>query len=185
MRESSNIWRKPKLVGICASLGLLLVYLFILTIANSFEHAIQQFLDLWYWMTPLVIGFGIQVGLYSYIRTTSKSKTHANQSVAAAGGVSTASMVACCAHHVVDVLPIIGLTAASLFLTKYQTIFLLIGVLSNLVGINLMLNIIQKQHLYKKGGVFTGIFRFDMNKSLKLIFGLSFFIITIALVKVI
>ena len=43
------------------------------------------------------------------------------------GGTSVTAMVACCLHHVTDVLPILGLSAAATFLTRYQRPFMLIG----------------------------------------------------------
>jgi hypothetical protein len=63
----------------------------------------------------------------------------------AGGTTSTAAMVACCAHHVTDVLPILGLTAAATFLTKYQTAFMLVGLGTTLVGIVVMLVILFRE----------------------------------------
>lgn len=51
-------------------------------------------------------------------------------------------MAACCAHHVSDVLPILGLTAAATFLAKYQTAFMLAGLGANLIGIVVILRIL-------------------------------------------
>lgn len=60
-----------------------------------------------------------------------------------AAGTSTAvsgmAMVACCAHHAVDLLPILGLSAAALFLSEYQEQLLIFGVVANLIGISMML----------------------------------------------
>jgi hypothetical protein len=75
----------------------------------------------------------------------------ATGSVAAAGGVSTGSMVACCLHHFTDILPILGFSAAALFLSQYQDAFLLLGVLSNIVGITIMLNLMQKHGMMENG----------------------------------
>jgi hypothetical protein len=97
--------------------------------------------------------------------------------VAVAGGVSTTSMVACCAHHVTDVLPILGISAAVVFLNQFQNLFIILGVLSNLIGINLMLRIIQKYDLYQKEqSIFSVVMKLNMNKSLY--FVSSFSIVT-------
>jgi hypothetical protein len=56
----------------------------------------------------------------------------------ASGGTSATAMVACCIHHVTDVLPILGLSAAASFLTRYQRPFMLIGLAMNLIGIGVM-----------------------------------------------
>ncbi|MFH2014055.1 MAG: hypothetical protein ABIJ17_03750 [Patescibacteria group bacterium] len=61
--------KKSILWGIGGGLSLLIFYFLILTLANSFSHSIEQLQDLWYWILALVIGFSIQVGLYSYIKT--------------------------------------------------------------------------------------------------------------------
>ena len=49
------------------------------------------------------------------------------------------AMVACCAHHAVELFPILGLSAAALFLSDYQEQFLIFGVVANLMGILMML----------------------------------------------
>lgn len=164
-----NLIRKPLLWGFVAGLSLLTIYFLILTLANSFSHSIEQFKEIWYWISILVLGFGIQAGLYSYIRMALKARKEsgaATASVAAAGGVSTTSMVACCAHHVTDVLPILGLSAAVVFLNQFQTLFIVVGVLSNLIGIMLMLKIIQKHSLYQQDQkIFPLLMKLDMNRS--------------------
>ncbi len=151
------------LFGFAGSTVLLLLYFGLLTALNSFEHALTQFSEMWYWIMALAAGFGIQIGLYSYVRTGIKQKSaNAGKSVAAAGSVSGTSMVLCCLHHVTDAIPILGLSAAALFLTQYQTLFLFLGVLSNIVGIAMMLEIIQKHQL--SGGFFKNALTFDMSK---------------------
>lgn len=171
--------KKPIIFGLIGSALLLVIYFSILIVANSFSHAVEQFIEMWYWISILVIGFGIQVGLYSYIRVSMRTNiAGATAEVAAAGGISTGSMIACCAHHLTDVLPLIGLSAAALFLNKYQVLFFVIGILSNLTGINLMLNIIQKHSLYDKDNkVLSKLLKFNMKKSLYYIIGLSIVII--------
>ena len=63
----------------------------------------------------------------------------------ASGATSTFAIAACCAHHVTDVLPILGLTAAATFLTEYRTAFMLVGLGTTLVGIVMMLVILFKE----------------------------------------
>ncbi len=156
----------PAYWGIIGAVSLLLAYFAVLTLANSFAHAVEQFLEMWYWFALLVVGFGIQVGLYAFIRQ-SQWGAASGKVAAAAGGISTTSMVACCAHHVTDVLPLIGLSAAAIFLNKYQTLFIVVGVLSNLIGINIMLNIIQKHNLHSsQEGALAFFMRWDMKRAL-------------------
>lgn len=176
---------KPVFFGTLAGLALLFVYFLVLTIANSFGHALDQFVQMWYWIALLVVGFGIQVGLYFYIRGIFKLKSMsgtATTSVAATGGVSATSMVACCAHHLADVLPFIGLSAAAIFLNKYQLLFIIVGVLSNLIGINMMLGIIQKHRLFAEHSIIMKYFmRLNMKKTLfyNASFGVIVFLLTL------
>jgi hypothetical protein len=44
-------------------------------------------------------------------------------------------MLACCAHHLVDLLPLVGLSAAAVFLNAYKTPLVLVGIGMNVVGI--------------------------------------------------
>lgn len=138
--------------GLIGALLLLSFYWLVLTLANSWAHAVEQWRQWWYWIVLLVIGFGSQVGLYSYIRSTVRERRikSVGGEVAATGGVSAGSMVACCAHHVVDVLPILGLSAAAVFLVEYQLFFIVVGVVSNVVGIIYLLEVIKKHTLYKE-----------------------------------
>lgn len=152
--------------GIIASLILFSFYFFTLTIANSFQHFIQQFTEMWYLILLLVIGFGIQIGLYVYIKEFIKLKNilGVTGGVAATSGVSSTSMIACCLHHLSDILPIIGLGALGLFANKYQLLFIGIGILSNLIGISWMFNIIQKHTLYTNKGILKTLMNFNMKR---------------------
>lgn len=136
--------RKSVLSGVIGALSLISLYFLVLTLANSLSHAWQQFQNLWYLITPLVLGFGAQVGLYIYLKQAMKIKNVAKKELAASGTVSLGAMIACCAHHLVDILPILGLSAVFLFLAQYQIWFLLAGILSNVFGIILLLRIYKK-----------------------------------------
>ncbi len=166
--------------GIIGSGGLFLIYLFILTLANSIEHTFKQFLEFWPWMLTLIIGFGIQIGLYTHIRSYIRKASTAKTEVLASGSVSTGSMVACCLHHIADTLPIIGLSAVALFLSKYQVAFLTLGIFSNFIGIVFMLHIIQKNKLFKNRGFSRKLFSYDMKFIRNLTIALSIPIVFLA-----
>ncbi len=59
---------KPIIIGTGGATVLFTIYFGILTLVNSFTYALEQFLDLWFWISLLAIGFGFQLGLYFYIR---------------------------------------------------------------------------------------------------------------------
>ncbi len=124
-------------------------YIGILTWAQGWDYASSQFIrDRWY-VIPIILGFGIQAALYSILRfrlfIPIASMGHAGSMVGASGGTSATAMVACCIHHVTDVLPILGLSAAASFLTRYQRPFMLIGLAMNLIGIGVMLFVLYRE----------------------------------------
>ena len=122
--------------GILSGLGILLFYITILTIFQSYGFALYEFKRLWFWLVPLAIGFGTQIGLYFSIKHDAAMKAGVTASVTVSGG----SMIVCCSHYLLSALPIIGISALTIFLMEYQKAFFLIGILSNITGILLMLN---------------------------------------------
>lgn len=110
---------RPLLFGMVAALGLLIFYLGLITLAQGWGHAIEQLgEDLWF-VGAIMIGFGTQVGLFTYLRRMHLQAT--TGAVAASTGTSTVAMLACCAHHVTDVFAILGLSSAAVFLNMYKT----------------------------------------------------------------
>ena len=126
-----------------------LFYIGILTWAQGWGYASSQLVrDRWY-VIPIVVGFGVQAALYTILRfrlfIPITSTGHAGSMMGASGGTSATAMVACCIHHVTDVLPILGLSAAASFLTRYQRPFMLIGLAMNLIGIGVMLFVLYRE----------------------------------------
>jgi len=148
-----NRFRKyiPVFVGIGGALLLFGLYFGIVSWAESPRHALDFFWQDRWLVIPILLGFGIQVGLYSVLKMqlylpglingpAQKASSGAPAATMGAGGTtSTLAMVACCAHHAADVLPILGLTAAATFLAQYRTAFMVVGLVSNLIGIAVIL----------------------------------------------
>ncbi|MBI5553629.1 MAG: hypothetical protein HY917_02700 [Candidatus Diapherotrites archaeon] len=153
---------KPVLYGYAAALGMMVFYFGVLSVANSFSHAVEQFGFYGYLLVPLSALVGVQVGLYVFIRESLSAAARAgtNASVAASGGMSGSAMVLCCLHHVADVFPLLGLSAAAVFLTQYQSAFLVVGIVSGAVGVLFLLEIV------KKNGLAVGPFQAFMNFNL-------------------
>jgi len=125
------------------------IYFGILTWAQGWDYAAGQFLRNRWYILPLFVTLGMQAALYSILRfrlfipTTTTGNTGAM--MGANGGTSVTAMVACCLHHVTDVLPILGLSAAATFLSRYQRPFMLAGLGLNVVGILVMLFILYRE----------------------------------------
>ena len=169
VKDGRNNSISPFLWGLLAGAALLAVYFVILTLSNSLGHAVEELRQIGGWIFLLVVGFGTQVGLFVFMKRAAERKKTAGgtAAVAASGGVSTTAMVACCMHHVTDVLPILGASAAAIFLIRYQEAFLAVGVISNLIGINIMLNLIQKYGFYEgRNKVLGALMKIDMSKAL-------------------
>lgn len=120
------------LVGAAALLGL---YLGIISLAQGAEHALEQLATDVLFVVPVAVGFGTQVALYVELRAIDRRHRAAAAVTAAGTGTSTAAMLACCAHHLVDLLPLVGLSAAAVFLNAYKTPLFLVGIGMNVIGI--------------------------------------------------
>lgn len=135
-----DIKTRAFIYGIFAIIIILLINIVVLAILKFPGMAIFQIKKYIWLLIPLVLGFGFQVALYTYLK-------HMNLvcgiTTAASGGISSTSMILCCSHYLVNILPFISISTAS-FLTKYTFQILLIGLASNVIGILIMLNKILK-----------------------------------------
>jgi len=82
--------------------------------------------DRWYLVLPLVVGFGVQTGLYRAMRLAAK---RGGAAVVASGGVSASAMAACCMHNFVPLLPVLGMSGLAGFFARYQTQVFLASIL--------------------------------------------------------
>lgn len=135
--------------GLLGSVFITSLYLGLVSWAESFQHALQYFWQDRWIVVPIILGFGIQTGLYVILKkrlfVPVSSTGPSGVLTGTSGATSTMAMVACCAHHVTDVLPILGLTAAATFLAQYRTVFMLIGLGMTLLGISVMVVILIKE----------------------------------------
>ena len=125
------------------------LYFGIVTWAQGWDYAAGQFVRNRWYIVPIFLGFGVQTALYSILRfrlfVPVTSTGHTGAMMGASGGTSATAMVACCIHHVTDVLPILGLSAAAAFLTRYQRPFMLVGLGMNMAGILAILIVIYRE----------------------------------------
>ena len=128
---------KSIVVGFLGSIALLVLYFVLMLLGkNSFSAAIEQLSTLALWIIPLITTFGIEIGLFTYIKSMHQVS---GKSTAVSGTTSGVAMVACCAHHITDILPLVGLSVFATFLTTYQPWFLALGIGSNIIAIVLLL----------------------------------------------
>lgn len=131
-------------IGAVAGGTLLLVYLAIISLAQGVDHALAQLVADSVFIGPIVVGFGTQVALFAELRTVDRIHRISAAVTAGATGTSAAAMLACCAHHLVDLMPILGLSAAAIFLNAYRTPLFLLGLGMNLLGIIIVARQLQR-----------------------------------------
>lgn len=116
--------------------GLLLgAYFAVLTLVSGWKFTVSQFSDFWFYILPLAAGFGIQVALYTRLRQLLHQSQDARAVMATSGTTSTAAMISCCAHYLVNVAPVLGATGLVTFATQYQVEFFWVGIAFNVAGI--------------------------------------------------
>ena len=130
--------------GLASALILLAVYFFVLTLVSGWSFAQHQFSAYWYFIISLAGGFGIQMALYQYIKSLVYSGPGLSKVVGVSGTTSTAAMISCCAHYLVNLLPILGIAGFITIISQYQIELFWIGLLFNLAGVLYMANRVIK-----------------------------------------
>ena len=137
--------------GLLGALALVTLYLGIVTWAQGTDHALELLWSDRLFVGLISAGFGTQVGLFTYLRLLQRAMARESAVLGVAGtATSSISMVACCAHHVADVLPILGLSGAAVFLVEFRTPLMLLGLATNLVGIAVMLRLLMRIRGYRR-----------------------------------
>jgi P-type Cu+ transporter len=135
MKTNVNTAAKPAGYGIL-SFGLLLAaYFGILTLVSGWKFTVSQFYEFWFYIVPLGAGFGLQVALYFRLRQMLHQSKDSRAVMAASGTTSTAAMISCCAHYLVNIAPVLGATGLVTFATQYQVEFFWVGLAFNAAGI--------------------------------------------------
>jgi Cu+-exporting ATPase len=131
------IIKKSFIWGLAASMTLMGIYFIAVGAISGESFARQQFSQYWYFLVTLALGFGLQIGLYSYLRQAIKQHNMhgAGKTIAVTGATSTLAMISCCAHYLANIIPILGIAGALAVVAQYQVQFFWIGLLFNIFGI--------------------------------------------------
>lgn len=127
--------RAPLLAGLAAATAMAAVYLGVLTAANGWAHAAGQVTADAVLLVPLWIAFGVQIGLLVRLRQAHRGTRGTTAAGGASAGVSLVGMLACCAHHAVDLLPVVGVTALAGVLGAWQRPLMIAGLVISLAGV--------------------------------------------------
>lgn len=133
--------------GALGALALVGLYLGIVSLAQGADHALELLWEDRAFVALISLGFGIQVGLFAYLRLLQRALARESVVLAGAGtATSSVSMIACCAHHLADLLPIVGLSGLAVFLVEFRTPFMLVGLATNALGIAVMFRQLRRIH---------------------------------------
>lgn len=136
MTHVKSIVASPVLWGIGGALGIgMLFYLVQVVGMQDWLGPLYFVQTKWYFVIPLIAGFGIQMGLFRAIHLKAK---FGSGMLATSGGVSTGAMAACCAHNFVPLLPIVGFSGMATFFSVYQDYVFAISLLFVLGGVMYM-----------------------------------------------
>ena len=132
---SLAVSRRSAVKGLGAGLALLGLYVGVIGIAQGPAHALEQLAADAVFVGLMAAGFGTQIALFTELRTVDRRHRSAAAVTVAGTGTSAAAMLACCAHHVVDLLPLLGLSAAAVFLNAFKMPLFLLGIGMSVAGI--------------------------------------------------
>lgn len=133
--------------GSLATGMLLLVYFSVVSVISGWSFALNQFRQYWYYVVALSIGFGVQIGLFSLVRSLHKEASAGM--IATSATTSTAAMLSCCAHYLVNFIPILGVTGLVTLFAQYQIQFFWVGIAANLFGIAYLLSQLAQYRRYE------------------------------------
>jgi YHS domain-containing protein len=125
----------PMAVGVASFAILIAVYVSLLTALSGWDFTVEQVASYWYYLVPLAAGFGVQVGLYTRLRQVVGRSRPGRAVVAASGTTSTAAMVSCCSHYLVNLLPVLGASGLVALAAQYQVEFFWLGLVANAAGV--------------------------------------------------
>lgn len=128
----------PAGAGLAAALGLLGIYFSVLGLLSGWRFTVLQFGEFWPYVTALAFGFGIQVGLFLYLRRSVHAAARTGRVVAVTGSSSGIAMLSCCTHYLVNLLPVLGATGLASLAGQYQVELFWVGLAANLAGITYM-----------------------------------------------
>ncbi|HSB71781.1 MAG TPA: hypothetical protein VLT62_20825 [Candidatus Methylomirabilis sp.] len=122
-------------VGLLASGLLLGLYFGVLTLVSGWGFTLEQFSGYWHFIVALAVGFGVQMGLYTYLRNLARQCGGAGKVAAVSGGTSAAAMISCCTHYLANMVPILGATGLVALVGQYQVGLFWVGLAFNLAGV--------------------------------------------------
>lgn len=121
--------------GVAATAVLAAFYVAVLAGSAGWNHLGDALERDWWLVVPLTVGFGVQVALLVEVRRRHRAAHDVTAMAGAGAGTSAVGMVACCAHHLADLVPLVGLSGAATFLTAQQRTLMWVAVAMTAGGV--------------------------------------------------
>ncbi len=134
MKIKTKAWMR----GILAILIVVAINLIVLSLLDFPLMAREIIGKYWILIVLLIGGFGLQIGLFTYFKALNAISC---TTTVASGGISAISMILCCSHYLLNILPFLGAVvgiSGLAALSRYTVYFLMGGVISNVIGIGIM-----------------------------------------------
>lgn len=157
--HSAGSLKGPILWGAAAALAVVAFYLGLITLTSDWSYAVYQFGEYGAWVITLAVGLSLQVGLFARMRSAmaAAQTKGAGKGIAASGSMSGVAMALCCSHYLATLLPAIGLpflSGAVAGLSQYQTVFFMIGVVFNILGLTYLVRLMVKNGMVSFGAAY-------------------------------
>lgn len=128
------------------------VYSAVLLWAGGARHLEVQARADWWLLAPLVATFAAQVAVTVELHARHASH-HLGTAGGAATGTSTAGMVACCAHHLVELAPLAGMTGIATALADVRIPVMTAGLAMNVAVLTIGLRRLHRTGPVRGGAV--------------------------------
>ncbi len=128
--------------GVAGTMALLLVYSLVVTLISGRAGFLTQFSQFGPFIIALAVGFGIQIGMYRYLRDMVMA--NGKGVIKVTGTTSAIAMASCCTHYLANLIPVLGAVGVASFVAQYQIEFFWLGLIFNFGGIAYMASRIMK-----------------------------------------
>ena len=142
----------PVSSAIVAVAGMLGIYVGVLTLVSGWSFTVSQYQQFWPYILALAVGFGVQIGLFVYLKQIHAQHHSASRAVAVSGTTSTAAMLACCTHYLANLVPVLGMAGAITLIAQYQIQLFWIGLDFNLAALTYVGNQVLTSRRHVMGG---------------------------------
>lgn len=123
--------------GAVGTLGMASVYTAVVWGASgSFSHLTEQVRTDWYLLVLILAAFGTEVAFFAELRHLHRMHQSERTAGAAGAGASTVGMVACCSHHLAELIPLVGAAGAATFVYDKRVAFMVAGLAINAIAVS-------------------------------------------------